>query len=50
MKKSEQVFKLGFFLSQSHIGQASGFSSKIGAIPTRSGWLGDLLGIALNLL
>ena len=32
-------FYLRVFLSRSHIGRDSGFSNKIGRIPTRSGWL-----------
>ena len=39
---STQMWKSGFFLSRSHIGRDSGFSSKIGRIPTRSGWLNIL--------
>ena len=39
---SKQMSKLGFFLCWSHIGRDSRFSSKIGRIPTRSGWL-DIL-------
>ena len=42
MKMSQQESKSGFFLSQSHIDQDSGFSSKIGIIPTKSGWLDNL--------
>ena len=39
----EQMSKLEFFLSWSHIGWDSGFSSKIRRIPTKSGWLDSLL-------
>ena len=42
-KISEQISRLGFFLSQSLIGGDSGFSSKIRRIPTRFGWLADSL-------
>ena len=38
-----------FFLSPSHTGHDSGFSSKIGRIPTRSEWL-DNLKLALNVV
>ena len=34
--------KSGFFLSRSHIGRDSGLTSKIGMIPTKSGWLDSL--------
>ena len=39
LKISKQMSKSGFFLSRSHVGRDSGFSSKIGRIATRSGWL-----------
>ena len=42
LKKSKQMSKLGFFLSRSHVGLNSGFSSKIGRIPTKSEWLDSL--------
>ena len=35
-------FKIGMFLSRSQIGWDSGFSSKIGRILTKSGWLDSL--------
>ena len=38
-----------FFLSPSHTGHDSGFSSKIGRIPTRLEWL-DNLKLALNVV
>ena len=34
--------KLGFFLSQSHVGLNSGFSSNIGRMPMKSEWLDSL--------
>ena len=42
LKISEQLSKSEIFLSQTHIDQHSGFSSKIGRTPTRSGWLKSL--------
>ena len=41
-KISQHELKSGFFLSWSHIGWDSGFSSKIRIIPTKSGWLDSL--------
>ena len=42
-KISQHESKSGFFLSRSHtIVRDSGFSSKIGIIPTKSGWLDSL--------
>ena len=42
-KISQHESKSGFFLSRSHtIGRDSGFSSKIGIIATKSGWLDSL--------
>lgn len=39
MKKSEQVFKLGFFLSQSHIGLPQDFQAKLGQFQQdQDGW------------
>ena len=38
-KISVQMSKLRFFLSQSHIGWDSGFSSQIGRMRERLGWL-----------
>ena len=36
---TEQMSKSGFFISRPHIGRDSGFSSKIGVIPTKwDGW------------
>ena len=43
MKISHHESKSGFFLSRSHIGGDSGFSSKIRIIPTKSGWLDSLI-------
>lgn len=40
--------KPGFFTSRSYIGRDSGFLSKIGRIPTKSGWLNSLLIISLK--
>ena len=37
-----QMLKWRFLLSRSHFGRYSGFSSKIGRIPTRSEWLDSL--------
>ena len=34
--------QIGIFLSRRHIGQDSGFFSKTGIIPTKSGWLDSL--------
>ena len=34
--------KSGFFLSRSHIGRDLGLTSKIGMVPTKSGWLDSL--------
>ena len=42
-KMTEQMLKSGFFLFRLLIGQDSGFSSKIGVIPTKSGWLDSLI-------
>ena len=42
IKRLNRIIKSGFFLPRSHIGQVSGFSRKIGRIPTRSGWLDSL--------
>ena len=42
LKIWEQISTSGFLLSRSHFGQDSGFSIKIGRIPTRSGWLDSL--------
>ena len=39
MKISQHESKSGFFLSRLHIGWDSGFSSKIGIVPMKSGWL-----------
>ena len=41
-KISEQLSKSEIFLSRTHIDRDSGFSSKIGRTPTRSGWLKSL--------
>ena len=41
-KKSKQMSKSGFFLSWSHVGLNSGFSSKTGRIPAKSEWLDSL--------
>ena len=38
-----EMSKSGFFLSRSHIGWDSGFSSKAGRISTWSGWLDSLI-------
>ena len=40
---TEQMSKLGFFLFRLLIGRDSGFSSKIGVIPTKSGWSDSLV-------
>ena len=42
LKKSKQMSKLGFFLSRSHVGLNSGFSSKTGRMPMKSEWLDSL--------
>ena len=42
LKISEQLSKSEIFLSRTHIDRDSGFSSKIGRTPTRSGWLNSL--------
>ena len=42
LKISEQLSKSEIFLSRTHIDRDSGFSSKIGRTPTRSGWLKSL--------
>ena len=42
MKISQLKSKSGFFLSRSHIGWDSGFSSKIGIILMKLGWLDSL--------
>ena len=47
-KISQYKSKSRFFLSLSHIGRDSGFSSKIGTIPTKSGWLDRLHYFLLN--
>ena len=41
--KISEMSKSGFFLSRSHIGRDSGFSSKIGRNSTWSGWLDSLI-------
>ena len=41
-KLSQHESNSGFFLSRSHIGRDSGFSSKIRIIPTKSGRLDNL--------
>ena len=41
-KISEQLSKSEIFLSRTHIDRDSGFSSKVGRTPTRSGWLKSL--------
>ena len=42
LKISEQLSKSEIFLSRTHIDRDSGFSSKVGRTPTRSGWLKNL--------
>ena len=42
LESSEQISKTGVFLSRSHIGWDSEFSSKIERIPTKLGWLDSL--------
>ena len=41
--KISEMSESGFFLSRSHIGRDSGFSSKIGRNSTWSGWLDSLI-------